>query len=84
MYVCLCNAITESKVKQAGQAGIVTARALIEHFGLENEECCGYCLKHIDFFVDIAEGDEALNYVRYHAEHPRLPGPGLEGDKHAG
>jgi bacterioferritin-associated ferredoxin len=76
MYVCLCNAITESKVKEAGQKGIVTAEALIAYLGLDDPDCCGYCMKHIDFFVEIAEGEDALTYVRYRAQHPNVPGHG--------
>jgi bacterioferritin-associated ferredoxin len=74
MYVCLCNAITESQVKRAAQQGIITAEALIEHLKLDDPECCGYCIKHIDFFVEIAEGEDALTYVRYRAQHPQVPG----------
>ena len=74
MYVCLCNAITESQVKRAGQEGITSAGALIEHLKLNDEDCCGYCIKHIDFFVEIAEGEDALTYVRYRAHHPSVPG----------
>jgi len=74
MYVCLCNAITESQVRAAGQQGIIDAEALIEHLKLNDEDCCGYCRKHIDFFVDIAEGESAMTYVRHRAEHPGVPG----------
>ena len=74
MYVCLCNAITESKVRAAARQGITDADGLIEHFKLNDEECCGYCRQHIDFFVDIAEGESAMTYVRHRAEHPGVPG----------
>ena len=74
MYVCLCNAITESQVVAAGQQGIVSPEALAEHLKLNDPDCCGYCRKHIDFFVDIAEGEDALTYVRYRAHHPNVPG----------
>jgi hypothetical protein len=33
-------------------------------------------MKHIDFFVEIAEGEDALTYVRYRAQHPNVPGHG--------
>ena len=74
MYVCLCNAITESQVRLAGQQGITDPDALTEHLKLNDPNCCGYCIKHIDFFVDIAEGEDALTYVRYRAQHPNVPG----------
>jgi bacterioferritin-associated ferredoxin len=74
MYVCLCNAITESQVRQAGQQGITSPEALAEHLNLNDVDCCGYCQKHIDFFVDIAKGEDALTYVRHRAENPGVPG----------
>jgi bacterioferritin-associated ferredoxin len=74
MYVCLCNAITESKVRDAGLAGFTSPEALIEHLDLDNLDCCGYCRMHIEFFVEIAEGEDALTYVRHRAEHPGVPG----------
>jgi bacterioferritin-associated ferredoxin len=74
MYVCLCNAITESEVRKAGQDGVIDADGLVRLFDLDNEDCCGYCIKHIDFFVEIAEGEDALTYVRYRAQHPGVPG----------
>jgi bacterioferritin-associated ferredoxin len=74
MYVCLCNAITESEVKAAGQQGITDPDALAAHLRLNDEDCCGYCIKHIDFFVEIAEGEDAMTYVRYRAHHPGVPG----------
>ena len=74
MYVCLCNAITESQVKKAGAQGIIGPHDLIEHFKLDDDACCGYCRKNIDFFVEIAAGEDALAFVRHRAEHPGIPG----------
>ena len=74
MYVCLCNAITESQVKRAGQDGITNPHELIEKFNLNDDACCGYCRKNIDFFVEIAEGEDAMTYVKYRAQNPGIPG----------
>jgi bacterioferritin-associated ferredoxin len=74
MYVCLCNAITESQVREAGKQGITDRDALAAYLKLDDPDCCGYCIKHIDFFVEIAEGEDALTYVRYRAQHPSVPG----------
>ena len=41
MYVCLCNGITESDVREAGRAGHVTPCALKAKFKLKESGCCG-------------------------------------------
>lgn len=54
MYVCLCNGITESDVREAGRAGCVTPCQLKSKFGLKQNGCCGRCAKNIHELVDIA------------------------------
>jgi len=54
MYLCLCKGITESDVREAGQAGIVMPTQLIAKFGLKESGCCGRCSKNIHEFVQIA------------------------------
>jgi bacterioferritin-associated ferredoxin len=54
MYVCLCNGITESDVREAGRAGHVTPCALKAKFKLKGSGCCGRCAKNICEFVEIA------------------------------
>jgi len=54
MYLCLCKGITDSEVREAGQAGIVMPCQLKAKFGLKEAECCGRCSKNIYEFVQIA------------------------------
>ncbi len=54
MYVCLCNGITESDVREAGRDGHVTPCALKAKFKLKENGCCGRCAKNIQEFVEIA------------------------------
>jgi len=54
MYVCLCHGITESDVREAGRAGLVTPCQLKSKFGLKRGGGCGRCAKSIHEFVDLA------------------------------
>ncbi len=54
MYVCLCNGITESDVREAGRTGCVMPCQLKSKFGLKQTGCCGRCAKNIHEFVEIA------------------------------
>lgn len=54
MYVCLCNGITESDVREAGRTGIVMPCQLKSKFELKRTGCCGRCAKNIETFVEIA------------------------------
>jgi bacterioferritin-associated ferredoxin len=54
MFLCLCKGITESDVREAGQAGIVMPGQLKVRFGLKESGCCGRCSKNINEFVQIA------------------------------
>ncbi|MGZ8406198.1 MAG: (2Fe-2S)-binding protein [Nitrospira sp.] len=54
MYVCLCNGISESDVREAGRAGCVMPCQLKSKFRLKQTGCCGRCAKNIHEFVEIA------------------------------
>ena len=54
MYLCLCKGITDSDVREAGQAGIVMPCQLKAKFGLKEAGCCGRCSKNIHEFAQIA------------------------------
>jgi bacterioferritin-associated ferredoxin len=56
MYLCLCKGISDSDIREAGQAGIVMPCQLKEMFGLKDPGCCGRCSKNIHEFVQIAMG----------------------------
>ena len=64
MYVCLCNGITESDVREAGRAGHVTPCALKAKFKLKGSGCCGRCAKNICEFVEIATQGSATSCPR--------------------
>jgi bacterioferritin-associated ferredoxin len=71
MYVCLCKAITARHVQEAGQAGVDTPHGLTQHFGLDDEECCGFCEHNIVRLVAIARGEDPLKWGKFklHAEY---------------
>ena len=55
MYLCLCKGITDSDVREAGQAGIVMPCQLKARFGLKDAGCCGRCSKNIHEFAQVAK-----------------------------
>jgi bacterioferritin-associated ferredoxin len=54
MYVCLCKGVTETQVRQLGRSGAVTAGALINVLQLDDDRCCGRCIRSIDSLVALA------------------------------
>lgn len=60
MYICLCKGLTESDIRQVGQAGIVEKEKLVELLRLNDDECCGRCVRHIEDFVALAAGKSEL------------------------
>ena len=60
MYVCLCKGITETDVRQLGRSGIVTAGALITCLQLDDDRCCGRCVREIDSLVKLAAHQPAM------------------------
>ena len=59
MYICLCRGITESKARRLWLEGHTSAEALIKVLGLDDEDACGFCERHIDEFVAVAQGEES-------------------------
>jgi bacterioferritin-associated ferredoxin len=55
MYVCLCRAVTESAVKAMGRAGLVSEADLIDVMRLEDDACCGHCLRNIEALAELAQ-----------------------------
>ena len=54
MYVCLCRAVSESAVRAMGRAGLVSEADLIEVMRLDDDACCGHCLRNIDALAELA------------------------------
>jgi bacterioferritin-associated ferredoxin len=52
--MCLCKGLTEDDIRQSGHRGIITAEDLIEHLGLDDQCCCGRCIRDISQFVELA------------------------------
>ena len=42
MYVCICNAITESQITKARSQGFTTMSQITDHLGVG--DCCGQCI----------------------------------------
>lgn len=60
MYICLCKGLTESDIRRVSQAGIVEADQLVEALGLNDDECCGRCVRDIQELSDLATCKLAL------------------------
>ena len=51
MFLCVCKAIRLSDGVAAAKLGFDSPESMKQLFGLEGEDCCGRCAKHIDSFV---------------------------------
>jgi bacterioferritin-associated ferredoxin len=54
MYICLCKGLTESDVRQAGEAGHTGPEQLITHFAWDDSECCGRCADRVEDMATLA------------------------------
>jgi len=58
MYVCLCKGLTEADVRQAAllehAADRLDADRLAQTLGIDDEECCGRCVKNIRQLAGLA------------------------------
>ena len=55
MYVCICNGLTDRKVREAAAAGQRTVKAVLRHHGITPQ--CGKCLCYIrDTLAEHGEG----------------------------
>ena len=44
MYICICNAVTDSEIIQAHQSGKKTFKQISQHLGVG--QCCGRCVNN--------------------------------------
>ena len=58
MYVCLCKGITESDVRECGRAGCISPEALTAVLKIDEDDCCGRCVGHIEEFVALAMNEQ--------------------------
>jgi bacterioferritin-associated ferredoxin len=54
MYVCLCQGVKESAVREAGASGLTRPKELVQVLGLAEPGCCGRCLRNVRHFVALA------------------------------
>lgn len=62
MYVCICNAVTESQVKEAIAGGADSHHALAECLGVGT--CCGSCRPTVDAVLG-GKGAETATVPRF-------------------
>ena len=48
MFLCVCKAVRVSEAVDAARAGVDTPDSIREHFGFDDDECCGRCAEQID------------------------------------
>lgn len=58
MYVCVCNALNDRRVKQAIRDGKCTVSELREYFGFES--CCGRCTQCMRGLIEDHHSARAL------------------------
>ena len=51
MFLCVCKAVRISDGVAAAKSGFDSPDSMKQVFGLDGEDCCGRCAKHIDSFV---------------------------------
>ena len=56
MYVCICNAITDSQVVQAAEQGVRNLRGLQTHLGIALE--CGRCASYAQGLLRGTDGTQ--------------------------
>lgn len=59
MYLCICKAITEARVRRLAASGIRTPEALVAALGLDDPDCCGRCRRDLGRFM-VACGETPL------------------------
>lgn len=55
MYVCVCNAVTDSQIREAAQSGARTLRDLRQQLGVTRD--CGRCASCAHECLRAANGD---------------------------
>lgn len=51
MFLCVCKAVRISDAVAAANSGFNSPDSMKQVFGLEEDDCCGRCARHIDSFV---------------------------------
>ena len=51
MFLCVCKAVRVSDGVAAAKSGFDSPDSMKRVFGLDGDDCCGRCSRHIDSFV---------------------------------
>ena len=51
MFLCVCKAVRVSDGVDAARSGFDTPDSMKRVFGLDGDDCCGRCSRHIDSFI---------------------------------
>ncbi|TQV85829.1 bacterioferritin-associated ferredoxin [Aliikangiella coralliicola] len=68
MYVCICNAVTDSQIIEAQQNGHTSMSAITKHLGVGN--CCGRCVPTAKEILK--ENSEVRKYIPKFSDSPAL------------
>ncbi len=60
MYVCLCKGITDSRVRELTDSDLVCQEELASRLGIDEDGCCGRCLRDIQFLVVLASSGKSF------------------------
>ncbi|HLF86239.1 MAG TPA: (2Fe-2S)-binding protein [Nitrospiria bacterium] len=60
MYVCLCKGITDSRVRELADSGLVCQDELASRLGINEEGCCGRCLRDIQSLAVLASSCKSV------------------------
>ena len=65
MFVCVCNGVTESQIREAVADGVVSLQELHDRLGVASQcgGCGDYALSLIHEGFTPCEGDAALGYA---------------------
>jgi len=55
MFLCICKAIRISEAVDAARSGVDTPALMRQHFGFDDDECCGRCARHIESVAQLVQ-----------------------------
>ena len=67
MYVCICNAITDSQIIEAQQQGHTSLEQITKQLGVGN--CCGRC---IETAKEVLNDNKVNKYIPHQFSAPTL------------
>ena len=68
MFLCVCKAVRVSEAIDAARCGIDSPELIRQHFGFDDEECCGRCAREIESIavyvqLELRKGDRVIDLV---------------------